>query len=151
MEENISKHIGAKNGIVFVDSLITLAGFNPKDYRIVDGSGLSFYNLISAELTTGLLKYFYTEDEDLFIRLYNSFPISGFDGSLKNRMTNSSAEKRVHAKTGSMSGINNLSGYLRTKDGNLLAFSIFIQNFVGSHAQARLIQEKICELLYEEL
>jgi len=149
--ENISKHIGAKKGIVFVDSLITIAGFNPKDYRIVDGSGLSFYNLISAELTTGLFKYFYTEDEDLFIRLYNSFPISGFDGTLKNRMNNSSVEKRVHAKTGSMSGINNLAGYLRTKNGSLLAFSIFVQNFVGSHAQARLIQDKICELLFEGL
>lgn len=149
--ENVSKHIGVKNGIVFVDSLITLAGFNPKDYRIVDGSGLSFYNLISAELTTGLLKYFYAKDEDLFIRLYNSFPISGFDGTLKNRMNNSSMEKRVHAKTGSMSGINNLAGYLRTKNGSLLAFSIFVQNFVGSHAQARLIQDNICKLLHEEL
>jgi serine-type D-Ala-D-Ala carboxypeptidase/endopeptidase (penicillin-binding protein 4) len=148
---NISKNIGAKDGIVFVDSLIALVGFDPKDYRIVDGSGLSFYNLISAELTTGLLKYFYTKDEDLFIRLYNSFPISGFDGTLKNRMNNSSAAKRVHAKTGSMSGTNNLAGYLRTKNGNLLAFSIFIQNFVGSHAQARLIQDNICELLHEEL
>jgi serine-type D-Ala-D-Ala carboxypeptidase/endopeptidase (penicillin-binding protein 4) len=149
--ENISKHIGAKDGIVFVDSLITTAGFNPRDYRIVDGSGLSFYNLISAELTTGLLKNFYIEDEDLFVRLYNSFPIAGFDGTLKNRMTNSTAAKHVHAKTGSMSGTNNLAGYLRTKSGNLLAFSIFVQNFVGSHAQARLIQDKICELLFEGL
>jgi hypothetical protein len=32
-----------------------------------------------------------------------------------------------------------------------LAFSIFVQNFVGSHAQARLIQDKICELLFEGL
>jgi D-alanyl-D-alanine carboxypeptidase/D-alanyl-D-alanine-endopeptidase (penicillin-binding protein 4) len=149
--EFFGKHISAKQGILFVDSLISLAGFDPKNYRIVDGSGLSFYNLISAELSTGFLKYLFFEEEDLFVRIYNSFPIAGFDGTLKKRFIDSPAQKRVRAKTGTLSGVSNLAGYLHSKSGATIAFTIFIQNFVGSSSQARLIQNKICELLFEEL
>lgn len=149
--EFFGKHISANKGILFVDSLISLAGFNPKNYRIVDGSGLSFYNLISAELSTGILKYLFFDEEDLFVRIYNSFPIAGFDGSLEKRFIGSPAQKRVRAKTGTLSGVSNLAGYLHSKSGTTIAFTIFIQNFVGSSSQARLIQNKICELLFEEL
>lgn len=148
---NFSKPSTAKKGKVFVDSLITLAGFTPKDYRIADGSGLSFYNLISAELVTGLLKYFYYEEEELFVKLFNSFAVSGFDGTLKNRMVDSPVQRRVFAKTGGLSGVANIAGFIRTKNGSLIAFTILTQNYVGRATQALIIQNKICELLFEGL
>ena len=148
---NFPKPATAEKGIKLVDSLITIAGFDAENYKIVDGSGLSFYNLISAELVTGILKYFYTNEEDLFVKLYNSFPISGFDGTLANRMNDTRVERRVHAKTGTISGASNLAGYLQTKSGSLLAFSIFVQNYPGHATHARKIQDKICEILFEEL
>ena len=141
----------AENGIIIVDSLITIAGFNSSNYKIADGSGLSFYNLISPELVTGILKYFYYDEEDLFVKLYNTFPISGYDGTLENRMKNSRVERRVHAKTGTLSGASNLAGYLQTKSGSMLAFSIFVHNYVEHATQARKFQDKICEILFEEL
>lgn len=138
----------AKNGIRLLDSLITLVGFDPKEYKIVDGSGLSFYNLISSELLTSVLKYFFFNEEELFVRLYNSFPISGFDGTLKNRMLYSNVYKKVRAKTGTLSGISNLAGYMTNYKNHLIAFSILIQNFTEHAKKARDLQDKICEIIY---
>lgn len=139
----------AEKGIRFVDSLITLAGLNPKKYRIADGSGLSNYNLVSAELLSEILKFYYLRKPDLFLKLFNSFPISGVDGTLRNRMKDSRVFKRVHAKTGTISGVSSLSGYLESKNGHMIAFSILTQNFVGSSAQARSIQDKLCEIIFD--
>jgi len=97
------------------------------------------------------LKYIYYEEEDTFVKLYNTFPISGFDGTLERRMKESRTEKRVRAKTGTLNGVSNLAGYLHTQNGNILAFSIFIQNYVVNSNQARRYQDKICEILFEEL
>jgi D-alanyl-D-alanine carboxypeptidase/D-alanyl-D-alanine-endopeptidase (penicillin-binding protein 4) len=137
----------AKNGIKMVDSLITLAGMNPSDYRIVDGSGVSHYNLISSELILAVLKYMYYDKPDLFTILYNSFPIAGVDGTLDNRMKNTPAQNNVHAKTGTLSGVCSLSGYVTAKNGHLLAFSMLVQNYVGSSKIGRGFQDRICNIL----
>ncbi len=141
----------AENGKFFVDSLITLSGANPKDYRISDGSGLSYYNLISADLLTKILTFIKKQKEPFPTIFINSLPIGGVDGTLSNRFKNSTAKGHVFAKTGSISGVSSLSGYIETKRKNFLVFSILIQNFVGSSKQARDIQDKICEIIYEEL
>ncbi|MFA5806700.1 MAG: D-alanyl-D-alanine carboxypeptidase/D-alanyl-D-alanine-endopeptidase, partial [Melioribacteraceae bacterium] len=139
----------AKKGIVLIDSLISLVGLNPKNYMIVDGSGLSFYNLLSAELLTEVLKYFYFKQPDLSHKLSNSFPVSGFDGTLSNRMKKSVAFKRVFAKTGTIRGVSSLSGYLISRNNHMIAFSILIQNFTGGSNQARSIQDIICKIIIE--
>lgn len=146
---SFSKYASAKKGIVMVDSLITLAGLNPKNYMIVDGSGLSFYNLLSTEALTEVLKYFYYKQPKIFEMLFNSFPISGYDGTLKNRMKETSTYKHVFAKTGSLSGVSNLSGYLMSRNDHLIAFSILIQNYSGNSNQARAIQNNICKIIFE--
>lgn len=147
--KNSGYNSSAKKGIELVDSLISLAGLNPKNYLIADGSGLSFYNLLSAELLTEVLKYFYNEKPDLFQKLSNSFPISGIDGTLSNRMKKSSAFKRVFAKTGTISGASNLSGYLLSKSNHMIAFSILVQNYTGRSARARTFQDKLCEIIID--
>lgn len=144
------KH-SAQNGIVMVDSLIKLAGANPKDYRIADGSGLSYYNLVSAELLTKVLTFIKNQKEPFPSLFIKSLPIGGIDGTLANRFKNSPARNHVFAKTGTISGVSSLSGFINTKKNNWIIFSIFIQNFVGSSKQARDIQDKICEIIYEEL
>lgn len=141
------KPASAKKGIKWVDSLITLVGLNPKDYRIVDGSGVSHYNLVSVELLDEVLIYMYRYYPELFKVLYNSFPIAGVDGTLKSRMKNTAAYNNVHAKTGTLSGVSSLSGYLNSKNGDLISFSINTQNFVGSASRAREYQDRICEIL----
>lgn len=141
------KYASAKKGIKIIDSLITNVGLNPKDYRIMDGSGVSHYNLVSVELLNEILVYMEQYHPKLFDVLYNSLPIAGVDGTLKNRMKEGMAFNNVHAKTGTLSGVSSLSGYLHNKSGDLLSFSINTQNFVGSASEARMYQDKICEIL----
>jgi serine-type D-Ala-D-Ala carboxypeptidase/endopeptidase (penicillin-binding protein 4) len=137
----------ADNGLAAVKRFIDSLGLSSANYSIADGSGVSHYNLVSAELLNQLLIYMYYQRKDLFNLFYESLPIAGVDGTLKNRMKNTSAQDNVHAKTGTLNGVSNLSGYVTAKNGHLIAFSILIQNFVKEYSTARDFQNKICELL----
>jgi D-alanyl-D-alanine carboxypeptidase/D-alanyl-D-alanine-endopeptidase (penicillin-binding protein 4) len=65
-----------------------------------------------------------------------AFPVAGVDGTLLTRMRGTPAEKNVRAKTGSMSNIRSLAGYVTTRDGERLAFVILLNNFEGPGATA---------------
>jgi D-alanyl-D-alanine carboxypeptidase/D-alanyl-D-alanine-endopeptidase (penicillin-binding protein 4) len=151
-EKYSGKPANADSGILVVKMILDSAGFNSKEYRLVDGSGVSHYNLVSAELLAKLLKYIYDKYPDLYKILYDSFPIAGVDGTLENRMQNSNAINNVHAKTGTLSGVSCLSGYVQGKNNHQLVFSIMMQNFVGSSKNARDFQDEICKILadYDE-
>ncbi len=114
----------------------------PSVHRFVDGSGLSRYNLLNAELLTKLLIYMYHNFE-LMPEYMASLPIAGVDGTLKNRMQGMYAEKVLRAKTGTLSGVSALAGYTKTADGEVFAFGILISHYVGSATTARGIQDKI--------
>lgn len=143
------KPSSAEKGVQVIDSLITRAGLNYKKYKIVDGSGVSHYNLVSTELMLELLKYIYYKTPQKYNSLFYSFPIAGVDGTLENRMKGTKAFNNVHAKTGSLSGVSTLSGYLNSADNHKIAFSIFTQNFVGSSKIVRRSQDRICKFLSE--
>ncbi|GAB6281761.1 MAG: D-alanyl-D-alanine carboxypeptidase/D-alanyl-D-alanine-endopeptidase [Ignavibacterium sp.] len=144
--EFFGKPATAENGIKMIDSLISLCKLNPKNYRIVDGSGVSHYNLVSAELLIETLKYIYYKYPKLYKILYESFPIAGIDGTLERRMRETLAFNNVHAKTGTLSGVSSLSGYLTAKNNHQIAFSILIQNQI-KNSRATEYQNKICEIL----
>ena len=82
-----------------------------------------------------------------FNRFYNSLAIAGVDGTLEKRMIDTEAEGRVYAKTGTLSGVSALSGYVTTLNDHLLVFSILMQNFVEKVRVARGLQDEICNIL----
>jgi D-alanyl-D-alanine carboxypeptidase/D-alanyl-D-alanine-endopeptidase (penicillin-binding protein 4) len=137
----------ADDGLAAIYRLVDSLGLDADDYYFADGSGVSHYNLVSAELIVEMLKYIYYKRNDLFDNFYNSLSIAGVDGTLEKRMWDTSAEKKVYAKTGTLRGVSTLSGYVTAQNGNLITFSILIQNFVDSYSKARRIQDKICILL----
>lgn len=145
--EYYNKPASAENGIKVIDSLIARTEFDYKNFRIVDGSGVSHYNLVTPQLLVGILKYMYYKSKSNYEILKESFPLAGVDGTLENRMKRTRAFKSVHAKTGTLSGVSTLSGYLQSDNKHDIAFSIFEQNFVGSAKIARSYQDKICEFL----
>ncbi len=145
--QKYGKYASAEKGIKLIDSLVTKIGLNPRNYRFVDGSGVSHYNLVSVELLNRILIYLTQNEPELFGILYDSFPIAGVDGTLKYRMKKGNAFNNVHAKTGTLSGVSSLSGYLSAKNGDLISFSINTQNFIGSSKTVRDFQDKICEIL----
>ena len=114
----------------------------PPVHRFVDGSGLSRYNLLNAELLTKLLVYMYHNFE-LMPEFLASLPIAGVDGTLKSRMQGMSAEKVLRAKTGTLSGVSALAGYTVTADDEMFAFGILISHYIGPARFARSIQDKI--------
>ncbi len=153
--ENTLKILGAEkygvpgsteNGISAVKKQLVDFGIDSSGYLMVDGSGVSFYNLMTAENYIKLLQGMYTQ-KNMFDLFFTSLPDAGIDGTLHNRMKNSSAEKNLHAKTGTISGVSSLAGYVRTADNELLAFSIMMQNFIGSSAPFRKAQDAIGVLM----
>ena len=65
------------------------------------------------------------------------------DGTLQKRMAGTEAESNVRAKTGTVTGISSLAGYLTTAGGHVLAFAIINQG-IGSSAMGRTFQDKVC-------
>lgn len=142
------KRVNASDGTKAInDFMKRKLGFNPDNYKIADGSGVSLYNYISPRLLLEYLKYAYYHHE-VFIPLYDCLPIAGVDGTLQNRMKKTKAQRNVRAKTGSVTGVSSLAGYVKAANGHQLAFVIVNQN-VLKLKQARDFQDKICRILSE--
>ena len=126
---------------------LSKAGVTGVPYRIADGSGLSLYNYVTPELMVKLLCYAY-KNTKIFMQLYPALPIAGQDGTLKKRMTGPYTNGKVKAKTGTLTGISSLAGYLTTANGHVLAFSIINQG-VLKNADGRGFQDRVCTALCE--
>lgn len=146
---NVSE-VSSKQSLQLIDSLIVRAGMHPANYRIVDASGVSHYNLISAELTLALLRFMYLSNPVTFEQFRKTLPIGGLDGTLAKRMKEMEIRGNVFAKTGTLSGVSTLSGYIETKSRKILGFSLMMQNFYGRLAYAQSIQDEICQILYND-
>lgn len=152
MFHHLAKQYAFHNRVSFEDGTDAIndfmkknLGFNPEHYRIADGSGVSLYNYVSPRLLLEYLKYAYYHP-DIFHPFYESLPIAGIDGTLQYRMKKTPAYRKVHAKTGSVTGVSSLAGYAKAANGHQLAFVIINQN-VMKLRQARAFQDRICQLL----
>ena len=113
-------------GIEAVRRFLTKAGIDPGKVFMLDGSGLSRANLITAETTVQLLTYMNRHPSSTLFR--DSLPVAGVDGTLRNRMKNTPAQGNVRAKTGTLGTATSLSGYVLTAAGERLVFSLMINN-----------------------
>lgn len=138
-----------KDAAAQVSQFIKLVGHSPSLYQIGDGSGLSLYNYLSAELLVDVLRFVYRSDET-YAHLNASLPIMGRDGTLKSRCKGTSAQDRVRAKTGTVRGVSSLSGYALAPNGHQLAFSIINQGITEAK-QGRGFQDRVCRALTRPL
>jgi D-alanyl-D-alanine carboxypeptidase/D-alanyl-D-alanine-endopeptidase (penicillin-binding protein 4) len=114
-------------GIEAVKSFLKSAGIRPESLVLDDGSGLSRNDMITAEATVQLLTFMNKHRyADVF---RDSMPIAGVDGTLRNRLKGTPAEKNLRAKTGSLSSAVSLAGYVTTAAGEKLAFAIMVNNY----------------------
>ena len=126
-------------------ALLERAGVGSSSCRIADGSGLSLYNYLSAEIETMILRYAFRR-KAVYSHLLYSLPIAGEDGTLKKRMIGTSAEGNVQAKTGTLTGVISLAGYCSASNGHRLCFAIMNQG-IQKGSEARAFQDKICMIL----
>ncbi|MBZ0200517.1 MAG: D-alanyl-D-alanine carboxypeptidase/D-alanyl-D-alanine-endopeptidase [Ignavibacteriaceae bacterium] len=111
---------------------------------VVDGSGISRFNQITAGAIVGILEkmYFDLKNYDDF---YNSLSIAGIDGTLRHRMSGTPAENNMRGKTGTLNGVSSLSGYVTALNGEDVVVSIIFEYDRGSANYYRSIQDKIVE------
>lgn len=128
-----------------MNRLIKKVGLDPKRYNIADGSGLSLYNYVTAELEVRLLRYAF-KNNNIYLHLHPSLPQAGTDGTLCKRMTSPFTQGNVYAKTGTLSGISSLAGYCTAANGHRLAFAIINQGLLHGR-NGRSFQDRVCTIL----
>jgi serine-type D-Ala-D-Ala carboxypeptidase/endopeptidase (penicillin-binding protein 4) len=113
-------------GLEVMRQFLTQAGIASDQYAFFDGSGLSRQDLVTPQAIVHLLHYAAAQPWGAAYK--SSFPVAGVDGSLSERLTAPRLQKRVMAKTGSLSGVRALSGYATTESGQAVVFSIMSNN-----------------------
>lgn len=108
-------------------TILSNAGIDTAGVAMADGSGLSRHNLVTPGAIVDLLK---AMAQGPYASCYiESLPVMSVDGTLGNRLKGSLAEGRIRAKTGSMKHVRSLSGFVTTKNNEILAFSILSNNY----------------------
>ena len=93
----------------------------------------------------GYLKYAFSSPL-IFHPFYDSLPIAGIDGTLQYRMGKGKTFRNVRAKTGTLTGVCSLAGYVTSPAKHTIAFVIINQN-VLKYVSARRFQDEICNIL----
>lgn len=134
-----------KRGCTVVESFVKNKLGHESGYNIADGSGLSLYNYVTADMYMSLLRYAYSNPE-IHSVIYPRLPLSGVSGTLKNRTKGTPAYRRVRAKTGTVTAVSTLVGYADSKTGHTYAF-VLLNNGNMSSKSVRKWQDRVCELL----
>jgi len=103
-------------------------GVSTDYYLARDGSGLSRYDYLTPDALIGVLTYMWL-NPDLAENFRSTLPQSGVSGSLAQRLKGTAGEARVWAKTGSMSQVRSLAGYVVTEEGEPLVFAFMVNGF----------------------
>lgn len=121
--------------------LVDRAGLEKGSFRLVDGSGLSRYNLISADSSIRLLRYMWKHREKQ--SFFDSLPVYTVT------LSDGKQEQRVHAKPGGMAAVSTISGYIQRTDGRWLVYSFLANGYIGTPADVRALREKVYTALAE--
>ena len=113
-------------GVQVVRNFLTQAGIDPSGLVMLDGSGLSRADLVTADTTLQLLTYMNRHRFSVAFR--DALPVAGVDGTLRTRMRGTPAQGNVRAKTGTLGTATSLSGYVLSAGGERLVFSLMINN-----------------------
>ncbi len=158
--ECLLKTVGAKTslgkpgtvagGRVALLALLKNAGIGTGGLNVADGSGLSLQNTVTPRLLCDLLTWADAKlpptDRTLFL---DSLPVSGTDGTIRNRFKNTPLVGKVRAKTGTLSGASSMSGYLTAESGERFVFSLLMNHYGTGASDARAAQDAIITALYE--
>jgi D-alanyl-D-alanine carboxypeptidase/D-alanyl-D-alanine-endopeptidase (penicillin-binding protein 4) len=131
-----------KGGVEQLELLLSSIGVDRDDYSFRDGSGMSRLNLTSPIATIELLKHMWASP--LRKVWVESLPVGGKDGTLESRFDGRPRGNAVQAKTGSLSHVNALSGYIESRTFGPVAFSIMVNASNGPSSVIRQAIDTIC-------
>lgn len=139
----------ASSGAEAVAAFLEGEDVNTTGVETVDGSGLSHLNKLTAQFLCDILSRNKNEFSEADWKIYfDALPIGGVDGTLADRFVDSPVAGKVRAKTGSLTGVSSLSGYLEAGDGTEYVFSILMNGFEDVSG-ARGGQDDIVMALYD--
>lgn len=133
------------SGIAAVKTVLTPLGINANSYRMVDGSGLADQNRATATVLVQALQAIAQSPNAQVFQA--SLPVAGVSGTLSDRFRGTAAQGRVQAKTGTITGVVALSGYLTPPNHPPLAFSILANDPKTSASRLRATVDEIVLLL----
>lgn len=157
--ESLTKTLGAqlygkgsfKTGSLAVRRILSdITGIDFSQTRLLDGSGASRYNLLTPQHLSRLL-YTMHHEEQLNKPFREALAISGVNGTLKTRFSAFDTKSNIKAKTGSLSGVSALSGYMTTNSGKELIVTIMINHSVMKGAVLKQFENDLCCFLIGEL
>jgi len=135
-------------GVARAMDTFAAAGVDTSRIQLVDGSGLSRMNLVTAEMTSALLGFMYRHgDDSTKVAFFRSLPIGGVDGTLEHRFTEGPAYGKVRAKTGTVSNASALSGYVSSAAGTPYSFVLMANHYTIETSAVRNAQDRIVEML----
>lgn len=138
----------SRMGVAAASRTFARAGVDTSRIQLVDGSGLSRLNLITPEMTLALLRYMWNHpDPAVKEAFYQSLPVAGVDGTLRNRLKQGPAFRNVRAKTGSLGNVSTLSGYVQSGGGTPLAFVVMANHYTVPTRKVREAQDALLTLL----
>jgi len=131
--------VGTTNaGIEKFKNYYNKLGLETNNLYIVDASGVSHYNLMQTDwMTHALVKIFKSNNFNVYI---NTLATPG-NGTLTNRFQ--PLHGRIWAKTGTLSGISGLTGYVKTNSNNFYVFAILTQNYIGDPSKAKDLENQL--------
>jgi serine-type D-Ala-D-Ala carboxypeptidase/endopeptidase (penicillin-binding protein 4) len=128
-----------------MDNFLREIGVGEKEYQLEDGSGLSRLNLLTPQTVAKLLQFMKQGPRaEVFEQM---LPIGGTDGSLKGRFQKDPAAPRIRAKTGTLSHVSGLSGFIDSGTHGPLVFSFFANNYRMPSKAIRDAMDEFCLLL----
>ena len=130
------------NGIEQIKKYLARIGLESNKLFIADGSGLSRMNMLSPNtLSDVLINMYKSEHRNLF---WASLAAPNESGTMKRRLTKTAAEKRIRAKTGTMNNVSTISGYVKSRDDEIIVFAIMVNNFSVPLSKVHNLQDLIC-------
>lgn len=134
-----------EEGARVVRQFMVNAGVADADFYLVDGCGLSNDDKITPRAFTRLLAY---ASKQMWGKEWReTLPEAGTDGTLDHRFANSPVKGQMWAKTGTLGGVNTLSGYVNAASGRMVAFSILVNDhYPGSTVEEQAI-DRIAEAI----
>lgn len=157
--EAITKTLGArlygvgnfKTGVLAINKILSKKiGIDFKALKLLDGSGLSRYNLISPYALNSLLYSMHSNKivKDAFVK---NLSWLNMKGTLEDRAVSSEVKQNVIAKTGTISGVSALSGYIKTYSNKHLAFTIMINGYNDKMKKAKNFENSLCQMIINQI
>ncbi|MEV0607581.1 D-alanyl-D-alanine carboxypeptidase/D-alanyl-D-alanine-endopeptidase [Polymorphospora rubra] len=141
-------------GAAAVDAVLVELGLPEAESGLADGSGLSRTNRVTPSLLTDLILLAAGGTRPELVGIFGGLPVAGWSGTLSERFRSPAASSvavagagAVRAKTGTLSGVNAISGVVTTAEGRLLAFAILADQVPTDSSVAQPALDRIAAAL----